>query len=93
MRGEQANKLPVSRRGFVAATVVAATGTAGCSGLTEQSFEAPPVGLPDSEHDEVRMGETADDPVTLTFDGPASTEVEITNHTAVYERTADSGGN
>jgi hypothetical protein len=92
MSEEETTRLPVSRRGFLATTVVAATSTAGCSGLTEQSFEAPPVGLPESEHDGFRMAESTVDPVTLNFQGPASTEVEITNHTAVYERTTRSGG-
>jgi hypothetical protein len=92
MQENNSNQIPVSRRGFVTASAVAAASTAGCSGLTTQSFEAPPVGLPESEHGDLRLGETAVDPVTLDFDGPATVEVEITNHVAVYERTARDGG-
>ncbi len=92
MRGQGGANVPVSRRTFVTGTALAAATTAGCSDIRQQSFDARPVGLPAAERGPVGMAETSMESMTLTFDGPASTEVEVTNHSAVYRRAADDGG-
>jgi hypothetical protein len=82
----------VSRRGFVAASVVVAAGTAGCGDLRRQSFEASAVGLPDAEHEPLELAETTLDELSISFDGPAGSRVELTNHAGVYDRTVGTGG-
>jgi len=79
----------------VLATVggVALAGLAGCSGATEQSFEATPVQLPEGAREETVLAETAADSETTTRDGPTgNVEVEITNHARVYRRGPASRG-
>lgn len=85
-------ELPVSRRSFVAATAAVATVTAGCGDLTQQSFEAPAVGLPDADHEPLGLVETSFDTLSMSFDGPADSRVELTNHAGVYDRTVGIGG-
>ena len=84
--------LSASRRRFVAATVVAATGTAGCGDLTQQSFEASAVGLPDVDQEPLKLGETTLDELTMSFDGPGGSRVELTNHAGIYDRTVGDEG-
>lgn len=86
------DELPVSRRHFVAATVAATTVTAGCGDLTRHSFEAPRVGLPDTEHEPLRLAETSLEALSMSFDGPADSRVELTNQAGVYDRTVGTGG-
>jgi hypothetical protein len=83
--------LPVSRRAFVATSVVIATGTAGCGDPLQQSFEAPAVGLPDAAHEPLELSETTLSEVTMGFDGPGGSRVELTNHAGVYDRTVGTG--
>jgi hypothetical protein len=78
----------VSRRTTLAAPGGAAlAGLAGCSGVTEQSFEAAPVVLPDAASGELALAETVRESETTTRDGPSGNlEVSITSHSAVYRR-------
>lgn len=92
MIGEGGSDLSVSRRNFAAATVLAMTSTAGCSELAKQSFEATPIILPAESRDRLQLAETTREAVTVDFDGPSVSEVEITNHTAVYNRADGFGG-
>lgn len=71
---------------------VAATGVAGCSGETKRTFEASPVVLPDDDQGTLRLAETNREPETISRTGPADTEIEITNHAAVYKRAVGLGG-
>lgn len=82
-----------SRRQFLATTAGLALGAvAGCSGVTEQSFEATPVVLPSDDREELWLGETVRDAPTINREGPGGTELTITNHAAVYTREAGLGG-
>ena len=83
----------LNRRRFLAvAGTAAGVVLAGCSSVTNQSFSASPVILPDADQTELLLAETTVDSQTLTLNGPADTQVEITNHTAVYKRAAGLGG-
>jgi hypothetical protein len=86
------NPLPVSRRSFVTATAAVATATAGCGDPTQQSFEASAVELPDTHHEPLEVTETALEELSMSFDGPAGSRVELTNHAGVYDRTVGTGG-
>jgi len=74
------------------AGTTAAVALAGCSNVTSQSFEASPVVLPDADQTERRLAETSRDSQTVQRSGPAGSEVEITNQTAVYSRAKGLGG-
>jgi len=75
------------RRVLAAGAVTAAVGVAGCGGITEQSFEASAVTLPEEDREALGLGETVADSQTLSREGPAGeVEVEITNHFAGYSR-------
>jgi hypothetical protein len=79
----------LTRRGFVAAagSAAAATTLAGCSGMTEQSFEASPVVLPRGDREELVLAETGRDSETVSREGPTgNVEVSITNHAGLYGR-------
>jgi len=65
-----------------------ATGLAGCSEVTEQSFEAATVALPQPAREELWLTETARDGTTITREGPGDSELEITNKATVYSRAA-----
>lgn len=82
------------RRRFLAVLGLAAVGSAaGCSGVTEQSFEAEQAGLPDTAQEELALVETDSSSESLSRDGPTgNVEVTVTNHTAVYSRAAGLGG-
>jgi hypothetical protein len=89
--------MPTTHRGRrdVLATVggIALAGLAGCSGVTEQSFEATPVVLPEDDRENLVLAETAADSETTTRDGPTgNVQVEITNHARVYRRGPASRG-
>lgn len=85
-------KLP-RRELLVAAGGTLAVGLAGCSGVTEQSFEAAPVVLPDAGREELLLAETSRESETITREGPSgNVEVEITNHASVYRRGPAWGG-
>jgi hypothetical protein len=92
MTKEGESGLPVSRRSFVTATAAVATVTAGCGNPTQQSFEASAVGLPDADHEPLEVSETTLEELTMSFDGPAGSRVELTNHAGVYDRTVGTGG-
>jgi hypothetical protein len=92
MSGEGTRTPPVSRRGFITATVIVASSTAGCSDAVTPSFEADPVVLPDEDQENLWLSETVRDSATIDVDGPSVTEVEVTNHMAVYNRAAGYGG-
>jgi hypothetical protein len=75
------------RRVLATAGGLALAGMAGCSSLTEQSFEASPVVLPESARQEMVLSETGREAETITRDGPTgNVEVSITSHAAVYRR-------
>ncbi|TSD09566.1 hypothetical protein DP107_15625 [Haloglomus irregulare] len=78
----------VSRRRTLAALGGGAlVGLAGCSGVTEQSFEATPVVLPEGPREELVLAETASESETIEREGPSgNVEVSITSHAAVYQR-------
>lgn len=84
----------ISRRQLLAVVGAgAAMSLAGCSGLTNQSFEAAEVGLSTEGQERLQLGEIARD--TLTFEQSAAdgnVSVTITSHTAVYSRAAALGG-
>ena len=61
--------------------------------MTEQSFEATPVVLPEDDREKLVLAETAADSETTTREGPADqVEVRITNHARVYRRGPASRG-
>ena len=79
----------------VLATVggLAIGGVAGCSEVTQQSFEASPVVLPEADREETVVAETARESETTTREGPSgNVEVEITAHASIYRRGPASGG-
>lgn len=78
----------MSRRRFLAATGTATgVGLAGCSQVTQQSFEARPVVLPESARQELVLAETTRDSKTVTRQGPGDVgEITLTNQAAVYRR-------
>lgn len=78
----------LSRRSLLGAAGGAlATGLAGCSVLTQQSFEASPVVLPAGARDELVLAELAREAPTLEFDDPRGDgQVRITNQVAIYDR-------
>jgi hypothetical protein len=80
------------RRFLTTAGTAAGIVLAGCSGVTNQSFAASPVTLPDADQRELLLAEATVTPKTITLDGPADTEVEITNQAAVYKRADGLGG-
>jgi hypothetical protein len=89
--------MPTRHRGRrdVLATVggIALAGVAGCSEVTEQSFEATPVQLPEDDREKLVLAETAANSEATTRDGPTgNVEVEITNHARVYRRGPASRG-
>lgn len=72
---------------------IALAGVAGCSEVTEQSFEATPVQLPEDDREKLVLAETAANSEATTRDGPTgNVEVEITNHARVYRRGPASRG-
>lgn len=81
-------ELGTSRRRLLASVAgLATTGLAGCSGVSEQSFEASKVVLPSPDQDELVLTETGTDSNTVTREfGDGSAEVSVTNHVAVYRR-------
>jgi phage terminase large subunit-like protein len=82
-----------TRRRFLAVSGAAAGAVlAGCSSVTSQSFTASPVLLPDETQTELLLAETTRDSRSVTLDGPADTQVEITNQAAVYKRATGLGG-
>ncbi|MEF8894483.1 hypothetical protein [Halodesulfurarchaeum sp.] len=91
MGRNRCRELPVTRRSFVAATVLAAS-TAGCTGLRQQFFEATPVGLNSETQDELSLEEFVFEEVSTEVDGPADTALEITSYTTGYSRAAAMGG-
>jgi len=92
MSGEGTRTTPISRRGFITATAIVASSTAGCSDVVTPSFEADPVVLPDEDQENLWLSETVRDSATIDVDGPSITEAEVTNHMAVYNRAAGYGG-
>lgn len=77
----------VGRRALLAGVGGAlATGLAGCSALTQQSFEAAAVILPEADRQELWLAETARDSQTIERSGPGGSEIEITNKATVYSR-------
>jgi hypothetical protein len=82
-----------NRRRFLAAAGTAAgVVLAGCSSVTEQSFAASPVLLSAADQTDLLLAETTVDSQTITLDGPADTQAEITNQAAVYKRANGLGG-
>lgn len=73
---------------------VAAVGSlAGCSGITNQSFEAKQVGLSDDAQAELGLAEVDSETVSVSQDGPTgNVSVSITNHAAIFSRAAGLGG-
>lgn len=83
----------LSRRTYLVGLGAVATGSlAGCSGVTSQSFEATPVVLPSDDQEALSLDETAQDPKTISRDGPGGVEVSVTNQTAIYKRAVALGG-
>ena len=78
----------VSRRRTLSALSGAVlAGLAGCAGVTEQSFEATPVVLPEDAREEMVLAETANESESIEREGPTgNAEVSITSHSAVYRR-------
>lgn len=86
---DEPNGKEIDRRRLLAGVGGAlAAGLAGCSGVTEQSFAASTVALPESSREELWLAETARDSRTISRSGPADSEVEITNRATVYNRAA-----
>ena len=78
----------IDRRSLlVAAGGALAAGLAGCSEVTDQSFEAAPVVLPGGDREGLVLAETARDSETTTRDGPSgNVEVTTTSHSSGYQR-------
>jgi hypothetical protein len=91
---EQLEGGTIGRRQLLAVLGAGAVASlAGCSGLTNQSFEAAEVGLSTEGQERLQLGELGRD--TLTFEQSAADgniSVTITSHTAVYSRAAGLGG-
>lgn len=76
-----------SRRGVLAGAAAVASGLAGCSSVTEQSFEASPVVLPGPDRTELVLPETDRTSNTTTREAAGGTvEVTTTSHLAIYRR-------
>jgi hypothetical protein len=76
-----------SRRKLLAAMRTATVGgLSGCTGVTEQSFEASPVVIPEADQEELVMAETTRDSEAVTREGPGNVEVSITNHAFACQR-------
>jgi hypothetical protein len=79
----------VSRRALLRATVGgAAVGLAGCSGVTNQSFEAEPVGLPSGARETLDLGLDFSDSSTTTREFSAA-EVTVTTHVSGFKRVVE----
>lgn len=89
--GREESRELARRRLLVAVGAVATAGLAGCSELTQHSFEADPVVLPGDDREALWIGEMGRDSRTVSREGPADSEVEITNHAAVYSRAVGPG--
>jgi hypothetical protein len=78
----------LGRRRYLAVVGTATTGlVAGCSGLTEQSFESQAVGLDDAAREDLQLAETERSSPTTSRTGPSgNVEVSVTNHVTVYRR-------
>lgn len=79
-------KLPTRREFFSMAGTFGVAGLAGCSGVTDQSFAADAVVLPDSAEEELALAETVRQGNTVKRSGPAGIEVNITNQASLYRR-------
>lgn len=76
-----------SRRQVLAAMGAATFGgLAGCSAVTNQSFAANPVVLPEADQKELVLAETVREGETITRSGPAGIEVSIRNQASLYRR-------
>lgn len=83
----QPDRTATRRRVLLAGAAAATVGTAGCSGVTSQSFAADPVGLSGNAQDEIRMHEQSTDSTTVSWEGPiADVEASITSRMSVYNR-------
>jgi hypothetical protein len=79
----------VSRRALLRVTAGAtAVGLAGCSGVTSQSFEAEPVGLPSDAQETLDLGLDFSDSTTTTREFSAA-EVTITTHVSGFKRVVE----
>jgi hypothetical protein len=79
----------VSRRAVLCATAGAtAVGLAGCSGVTSQSFEVEPVGLPSGARETLDLGLDFSDSSTTTREFSAA-EVTVTTHVSGFKRVVE----
>jgi len=77
----------LTRRGVLAAAgSVGIAGLAGCSDVTDQSFTADAVVMPDDAQEELVLAETVREGDTIKRSGPAGVEVSITNQASLYRR-------
>ena len=75
------------RQVLAAGAAVATAAVAGCEGITEQSFEASPVTLPEDSRETLQLGELVAESQTISREAGGA-EITITNHVAVYSRGA-----
>ncbi|MFC7131636.1 MULTISPECIES: hypothetical protein [Salinibaculum] len=81
------------RRLLTALGGLSAVALAGCGGITNQSFEAAPVGLSSEGVESLQLGEVTSDSLTLSESAAGgNVSVSITTHTAVYSRALALGG-
>ena len=80
----------IDRRGYLTSlALLGATSLAGCTGVTEQRFEADPVVLPPPHQAGLVLGERLCDSSTVTRSGPSgNVEVTATSQFATYGRAA-----
>lgn len=86
-RGGPKERFSLRRRETLTAIgSILTTGLAGCSGVTDQSFAAAPVVLPEGDQEELVLAETVRDSDTITRSGPGGIEVSVTNQASLYRR-------
>jgi hypothetical protein len=73
----------ITRRRTLAVAAAAAGGLAGCSSLQDQSFEASPVVLPETDQTELVLPETERSSDTTTREVGGGVEASISSHLAV----------
>lgn len=93
--GDARDRLHASRRRLMAVMgAVVSAGLAGCTEVTQQSFEAAPVVLPEDDQSTLMLPETGSDSTTVDREyAGGNVEVGVTSHLRVYRRAPGLGAN
>lgn len=83
--GTASGRQPTRRQVLAAGATTAAAAVAGCESITEQSFEASPVTLPEDSRETLQLQELVAESQTINREAGGA-EITITNNVAVYSR-------